>query len=325
MELDLRDLERPRADPREQRVAVVRRRLVAFQRKRRHDPGLAGREPIEREREALRVPRGERARHHDLVRGRERGKRGHTHHPRLDRIPAVHEHASQRCRPARRRLFGLERKTPGRQRHIAAWAIGGARRRRRGAEVERVAPQVRIVRDARQRLPGRHVRPGRAACVFGIRQRAVTHDLGDAIRPDHPHRVRPVLKIERHHRLRRRLNQPPADHEPRAHRDRVARGAGPSQGPAPRPRPVARLEPHPGKGHRVGRGIEQLDELVAGVIADGVVVHLGDDRAADGCAQRDRRQRGCGKQGRMLPGAGRAGNRKTPQASCREAACREAA
>ena len=56
--------------------------------------------------------------------------------------------------------------------------------------------------------------------------------------------------------------------------------------------------------------MQRITETIASVIADGVVVHLGDDRAADGCAQCDRRQRGCGKQGRMLPGAGRAGPRR---------------
>jgi hypothetical protein len=217
---------------------------------------------------------------------------------RGDRIdPTILERRRESRRLSGLRELRLDREPPGQERRIAASLIGAARRRRRGAEVERVAAEIGVVGKPRERLPRGHVHRGRAAEVFRELERAIAHHLAGAVGPGEAHRIGTVLKIERGRGLGRGLDQRAADHEPTLGGDAVGRSAGPPQRPAPGSRAVTDLKPRAGERKRDRMGIEQLDVLATGVVTRCVVEDFDDARMERRRARRHRRSGGEQREG----------------------------
>ena len=124
---------------------------------------------------------------------------------------------------------------------------------RGGAEVERVAPQVRVVRNARERHPRGRVGRRRAAEVFRGLERAVSTTSAAPVGPDDAHGVGTVLGAEVDDRARRGLDPRAADHEASARRDRVAGLTGPAQRPSSRPPSRRRPRAAPRRAGACGR------------------------------------------------------------------------
>jgi hypothetical protein len=218
-------------------------------------------------------------------------QRARDERARLERVGAdAHGATFDAQRRARIRDLRFDRDAAREPGDVAPRLVRAAGRRRARAEVERVLALVRVVGDARERLPGRDVGGGTPARVFGVAERAVADGLDRAVRPHEPHGVRTVLQRELDDGIRRRDDARAADDEARARCERRAGRRRPARGPAARPRAVAGLEPRARERLRRRRRVQQLDELEPLVVADGVVEHLGDQRPPRRRAHNEREQ-----------------------------------